>query len=215
LTFINTTIKVTIVILIVAKKAVGKGKKAGHSQEMDLSRYDASAFDRGAPFWKEALWRVCQGLFFQPLWFIPSGLRVFWLRCFGAEIGERVIIRAGVNIHFPWRLKLGDDVWLGEEVMILTLDRVTIDSNVCISQRTFLCTGSHDSRKESFDLITRPIHVEEGCWIAAQSFVGPGVVIGRGSVVSAGSVVLRTVQPGQKVQGNPASAVDRNAAVQA
>lgn len=135
---------------------------------------------------------------------MPSSVRVFWLRCFGAEIGERVVIRAGVNVHFPWRLKLGNDVWLGEEVMILSLDRVIIDSNVCVSQRAFLCTGSHDFKKGTFDLITRPIHVEEGSWIAAQSFIGPGVVVGKGAVVTAGSVVLRSVPAGGKVCGNPA-----------
>lgn len=153
------------------------------------------------------MWRVCQGLFFQPLWFMPSAVRVFWLRCFGAKIGQRVVIRAGVNIHFPWRLTLGDDVWLGEEVMILTLDRVTIDSNVCISQRAFLCTGSHDFRKKSFDLVTRAIHVEKGVWVAAQAFIGPGVVVGEGSVVSAGAVVLENVAPWKKIRGNPAAVV--------
>jgi len=182
--------------------------KAGHTRDiMDLRLYDASGFDRGAPCWKEAMWRVCQGLFFQPLWFMPSAVRVFWLRCFGAKIGQRVVIRAGVNIHFPWRLTLGDDVWLGEEVMILTLDRVTIDSNVCISQRAFLCTGSHDFRKKSFDLVTRAIHVEKGVWVAAQAFIGPGVVVGEGSVVSAGAVVLENVAPWKKIRGNPAVVV--------
>jgi putative colanic acid biosynthesis acetyltransferase WcaF len=174
---------------------------------MDLSRYDASGFDRGSSCFKEALWRLCQGLFFQPLWFMPSGVRVFWLRVFGAKIGRRAVIRAGVNIHFPWRLTLGNDVWLGEEVMILNLASVTLESNVCVSQRAFLCTGSHDFRKSSFDLITQPIVVREGSWVAAQSFVGPGVVIGSGAVVSAGSVVFREVPAGKKVQGNPAQVV--------
>ena len=53
---------------------------------MDLSRYDNSDFDRGASVVKEVLWRICQGLFFQPLWHMPSGFRVLILRLFGDDV---------------------------------------------------------------------------------------------------------------------------------
>lgn len=169
-----------------------------------MSRYDKRTFDRGAPGWKEALWRLCQGLFFQPLWHVPSPIRVALLRAFGARIGQGVVVRAGVNISFPWRLELGNHVWLGEEVMILSLAPVKVESHVCISQRAFLCTGSHDARKETFDLVTRPVVVGTGSWVAAGAFVGPGVTLGPGTVVGAGSVVLHS-HPGRALlRGNPA-----------
>jgi putative colanic acid biosynthesis acetyltransferase WcaF len=76
-------------------------------------------------------------------------------------------------------------VWIGDEVLILSLDQVKIGSNVCLSQRAFLCTGNHDFRKESFDLITRPIEIGEGSWIAACAFVGPGAVVPPGTMVRA------------------------------
>jgi len=176
-------------------------------QKMDLSRYNNAAFDRGVSVWKEALWRLCQGLFFQPLWHMPSGFRVFVLRLFGAKIGKRVVVRAGVNISFPWRLELGNDVWLGEEVMILSLAPVRIGSNVCISQRAYLCTGSHDHKKESFDLKTAPINVGSGCWIAAMSFVGAGVTLGENARVGAGAVVLKNVPAEAFAVGVPARLV--------
>ncbi|NJK91182.1 MAG: colanic acid biosynthesis acetyltransferase WcaF [Blastochloris sp.] len=178
---------------------------------MDLSRYDASGFDRGAAWWKEALWRLCQGLFFQPLWHVPSPVRVFWLRLFGAKIGRAVVIRAGVNIHFPWRLELGDHVWLGEEVMINSLAPVRIGSQVCISQRAFLCTGSHAYERETFDLVTQPITVEDGCWVAAMAFVGPGVTLGKGSVVGAGAVVMKSIPAGSQVRSAAAVVVKQDA----
>ena len=52
------------------------------------------------------------------------------------------MIRANVNISFPWHLSIGDHVWIGEDVGILSLAPVTIESNVCISQRAYLCTAA-------------------------------------------------------------------------
>jgi len=129
------------------------------------------------------------------------------LRLFGARIGVHVTIRTGVWITFPWRLTVGDNVWLGDGVWILSLAPVTIESDVCVSQRSYLCTGSHDYRSESFDLVTKPIAIRESSWVAADAFVGPGVEIGPGSVVSAGSVVTTRVEPGMLVRGNPAEFV--------
>lgn len=176
---------------------------------MQLRNYTTGGFQRGRPWWFEALWLVVKWLFFlNPVpW--PSALRVPLLRAFGAKIGERVVIRSHVNITFPWRLKMGDDVWVGEEVLILSLAQVSIESDVCISQRAFLCTGSHNFRAEHFDLITRPITVRGRSWVAAQAFVAPGVEIGEGSMVAAGSVVSENVPPKTLVRGNPAVVVKR------
>lgn len=174
---------------------------------IQLRDYDNSDFDRGAPRWMEALWVAVKIVFFlNPIpW--PSAIRVSFLRMFGAKVGERVVIRSNVNVTFPWFVEIGDDVWLGEEICLLSLASITIENDVCISQRAFLCTGSHNFRTKTFDLVTRPITIRRGSWIAAQAFVGPGVEIGEGSLVSAGSVVLETVPPRKIVRGNPAVVV--------
>lgn len=113
-------------------------------------------------------------------------------------------------ISFPWRLAIGDDVWIGEDVGILSLAQVTIESNVCISQQAYLCTGSHDFRSDTFDLVTRPITIRSGSWVAAGAVVLPGVEIGSNSLVSAGSVVNRDVPPSTIVRGNPAAVVSQS-----
>jgi putative colanic acid biosynthesis acetyltransferase WcaF len=102
---------------------------------------------------------------------------------------------------------LGSDVWLGEEVFLLTLAPILIEDDVCISQRAFLCTGSHDFRRDDFPLVTRPITIRRSCWIAAQAFVAPGVEIGEESLVGPGSVVLTSVPPRSRVAGNPAAPI--------
>ena len=134
-------------------------------------------------------------------------MRCALLRAFSAKIGKGVVVRANVNISFPWRLTIGDHVWIGEDVGILSLAQVTIESSVCISQRAYLCTGSHEFLREDFKLKVAPIVVREGSWIAAASFIGPGVEIGKGALVAAGSVVHLDVAENFLVRGNPAVAI--------
>lgn len=175
---------------------------------MNLAIYDNSDFDRGAPQWKEALWMAVRCIFFDNAIPWPSELRVALLRAFDAAVGRGVVIRSRAVITFPWRVTIGDHVWIGENVGILSLARVTIGSNVCISQRAYICTGSHDHRRDDFQLKVAPITIEDQVWIAAASFIAPGVTIGRGAVVAAGAVVFRDVAPGRIVRGNPAMAHD-------
>ena len=153
---------------------------------INLSTFNNSDYSRGASRVKELLWWLVRSLLFAPWFPVPSSIKVTALRLFGAKVGEGVVIRSRVNITFPWNLEIGDHVWIGDEVLILSLAKVTIGNHVCISQRSFLCSGSHDFRKESFDLITQPIVVEDSCWICAQAFVGPGVTVASGTMVKAG-----------------------------
>jgi len=63
------------------------------------------------------------------------------------------------------------------------------------SQRAFLCTGNHNYKSPTFDLIVKPIHVEQGAWIGACAFVGPVVTVGSHAVLTAGSVATDDLQP--------------------
>ena len=160
---------------------------------MRLDRFNNSGFDRGASKPKEALWWIVRSLLFAPWFPIPSAVKVAALRLFGAKVGNGVVIRSRVNITFPWKLSIGDHVWIGDEVLILSLAPVTIAPHVCISQRAFLCTGSHRFRSENFDLVTKPITIGEGCWITANVFIGPGVTLAPGTMCKAGEVVTKSV----------------------
>ena len=163
---------------------------------------------------KEALWIAVRCLFFSPAWPWPSGLRVAWLRLFGAKVGRGVVIRSRVTVHFPWRLDIGDFVWLGEDSWLLNLDKITVGDNVCISQRAFLCTGSHNYKSATFDLMTKPIVVEDGAWLGASCWVGPGVTVRTHAVLAAGSVANKELEAWSIYQGNPAVFVRRREIVE-
>jgi putative colanic acid biosynthesis acetyltransferase WcaF len=174
---------------------------------VDLSNYSAARFDRGAGKLRELLWLLVSLVLFQlcPLGLSPLKRAV--LRAFGAKVGAGVVIKPQVKITFPWKLAIGDHVWLGEECWLLNLDRIIIGNHVCISQRAFLCTGSHDHSTVAFDLITKPIVLKDGCWIGAGAWVGPGVTVGRDSILSAGSVATKNLEPAGIYRGNPAGLV--------
>lgn len=175
--------------------------------QVDLSRFDNSAFDRGAGRFKEACWLLIRRLFFDGSWLPGNRLRCWLLRRFGATVGRGVVIRPGVKITFPWRLRIGDHVWIGEDARLLNLVPITIGSNVCISQRAFLCTGNHDYTCPTFDFLASPILIEDGAWIGAAAWVGPGVTAGSHAVLTAGSVATRDLSPYTVHRGNPAVAI--------
>jgi putative colanic acid biosynthesis acetyltransferase WcaF len=172
---------------------------------MRLDLFDASRnLDRGRAAWFEAAWYLVKIVFFLSALPWPSSLRRVLLRFFGATVGPGVIIKPRVNVHFPWRLEVGEHSWIGEEVFILNFDPVRIGSHACVSQRAFLCTGNHDFRDEKFSFRSAPITVGDGAWVGASVFVGPGVEIGDETVVTAGAVVLKSLLSGMVCSGNPA-----------
>jgi putative colanic acid biosynthesis acetyltransferase WcaF len=81
---------------------------------------------------------------------------------------------------------------------------VTIADHVCLSQEAYLLTGNHNYKLPSFDLIVKPITLEEGVWIGARSVVCPGVICGSHSVLSVGSVTSKNLDNYSIYQGNPA-----------
>ena len=159
--------------------------------------------DRGRPFFVEALWHLCKCLFFLTPLPVPSRLKCFLLRMFGARVGRGVVIKPQVRIHFPWKLTIGEFTWIGEEVSILNFEPARLGAHCCISQRAFLCGGGHDYRQPDMPYRNGPIVVEDGAWVGAQAFVAPGVTIGAEAVVTAGSVVTKNLPPKLVCGGYP------------
>ena len=123
-----------------------------------------------------------------PRWAL-NGWRCMLLRLFGARVGKNVRIYGSSRIWQPWRLKIGDNCWIAGDVYLYSVADINIADNVVISEGSFICTASHDISKSNFELVTKPITVEDGVWICARSTILPGICIGEGAVVSAGSVV--------------------------
>jgi putative colanic acid biosynthesis acetyltransferase WcaF len=126
------------------------------------------------------------------------------LRVFGAEIGKGVVIKPAVNIKYPWLLSIGHHAWIGERVWIDNLAKVRIGDNCCISQGAMLLCGNHNYKKPTFDLIVKPITLEEGAWVGAFAIVCPGVTLKSHAILTVQSVATETLEAFGLYKGNPA-----------
>jgi putative colanic acid biosynthesis acetyltransferase WcaF len=171
---------------------------------MRLDNYTVGTYTPGASIVRQLLWYFIGAPLFSSYWLPITDFKVWLLRRFGAKIGQQVTIKPGVKVKFPWRLTVGDYVWIGENAWLDNIAPITIDSHVCLSQDVYLCTGNHDYSDRNFKLIAAPIHIHQGSWIAARAIVGPGVTVGEGAVLSLASVTGRSLQPMIIYAGNPA-----------
>ena len=140
------------------------------------------------------LWFIANRVFINTYFPIPSSFKRIVLNLFKPKI----------SIKYPWLLEIQNDVWIGENVWIDNLSKVTIGSNVCISQGAMLLCGNHNYKKTTFDLMLGEIKLEEGVWIGAQSIVCPGVTCESHSVLSVGSIATSDLEAYHIYQGNPA-----------
>lgn len=159
------------------------------------------------------LWWLVQSTLFACSPQFMYGWRRFLLRAFGAQIGKKVLVRPSVQSTYPWKLTIGDYSWVGDDVVLYTLGEIVIGSNVVVSQKSYLCTGSHDYQSVAFDIYAKPIHIEDRVWVSTDVFVAPGVTIGTRAVIGARSTVLDDMPADMVCVGSPAKPIKLRSAL--
>lgn len=178
----------------------------------ELSTYKTPEGFRGRSKITVQLWWIVQATLFRYSPQFAYGWRRFLLRTFGAQIGKKVIIRATVNTTYPWKLSIGDYSWIGDEVTLYTLGPINIGANAVVSQKCYICTGTHDYRSEAFKISAHKITISDRCWLATDVFVAPGVTINIGTVVGSRSSVYNDLPAHKICVGTPAKPMkNRNA----
>lgn len=173
-------------------------------KEVRLDTFNTGNFDKGAGFIKQTLWYFVNALLVRASWNPFMSIKIALLKAFGARIGKGLVIKNNVCIKFPWKLTIGDYVWLGENCWIDNLDKVIIGNHVCISQGALLLTGNHDYTLTSFDYRNAPIVIEDGAWIGAKAVVCPGVIVHSHAILTVGSIATKEMKNYGIYQGNPA-----------
>ena len=153
-------------------------------------------------------WIIVWTLFVRP---IPrsymNGWKIFILRQFGSKLNRNSIIYSSARIYNPRNLVMEEGAVLGPDTDCYNVAKVYIGKNAVVSQKVYLCTASNDINKKSFDLITSDIIIKENAWVAADSYIGMGVIVGENAVVGARACVYKDVPDNVVVGGNPSKII--------
>lgn len=104
------------------------------------------------------------------------------------HVGKRVFINAGCRFQDQGGIYIGDDVLIGHNVVLATLNH-------------------HLAPAIRSTLIPAPIHIGDRAWIGSSSTILPGVTIGDNAVVAAGATVTKDVPSNCIVGGVPAKLI--------
>lgn len=152
---------------------------------------------------RRLIWHAAFLLLYRPTPVFAHAWRSMILRLFGATIDRGAYPYPNVRIWAPWNLTMREGSCIAGEVDCYNVAPVVIGEGATVSQKTYLCTASHDYNLSSFPLIGGPIAIGPGAWIAADAFIGPGSSVGARAVVLARSVIAHDVEPATVVGGNP------------
>lgn len=151
------------------------------------------------------LWAFVQATLFRWSPRPCHGFRARLLKLFGATIAEpgAVVVFPTAKITFPWRLTMEPRAMIAPEVIVYNLAPIVLRRGANVSQRSYLCAGTHDFLRWSMPLVAQPIEIGPNAWLAADVFVGPGVTIGELCVVGARSVVVEDLPARKICVGHP------------
>ena len=94
--------------------------------KVNLGAFSTGNFDKGAGELKIITWYFINALLVRASWNPFMNIKIILLRAFGAKIGRGLVIKNNVTIKFPWKLTIGNNVWLGEQCWIDNLDYVPL-----------------------------------------------------------------------------------------
>lgn len=157
------------------------------------------------------------------LWALANRLphpraRAIALRWLGANIGKNVRIHPCRLINFESgfsHLRVGNDVYIGADVLLDLAGPLEIQERATISARSCLMTH-HDPGASHNNALARVFPPSrKGCQVEADAWIGIGVIVlegckvGRRSVVGAGAVVTHSLPSDTACIGIPARVIRR------
>ncbi|MDQ7013654.1 MAG: DapH/DapD/GlmU-related protein [Planctomycetota bacterium] len=159
---------------------------------------------------KEKLVRLAWTTLARPVWLLLPSSRPALIRLFGGTVGTGCSFAASVEVTIPWHVRCGDNVRVGERVILYGLGPITIGDNTVLDYKAHCCAGTHDMTDSRFPLLKTPITIGRDCFIGIDAYIGPGVQLGDGCRVRPRASVYKSAPPHTTLQGNPAKPINPN-----
>lgn len=121
-----------------------------------------------------------------PFWHV----RKFFYLLAGMKIGKNSIILMGLYVYDPWRIVIGNNVYINENCFLDGRGGIEINDNASISLHTKVITGTHISSSDDFKYTSKKVIIGENVWTGIASIILPGVELPHGAILAAGSVAI-------------------------
>ena len=122
-------------------------------------------------------------------------------------VGEGAVIRPPFFCDYGFNIRLGRNVFLNFNCVILDVCEVSIGDGTQIGPAVQIYAADHPrdpaQRRAGLEF-GRPVSIGRNVWIGGGALILPGIAIGDDAVIGAGAVVTRDVAPRARVVGNPA-----------
>jgi maltose O-acetyltransferase len=141
---------------------------------------------------------------------IPVFLRMKIMRGLGFNIAKDACIWPRCSLRSR-KIKIGSMVFINIGFFFDGATSLTIERDVRIGQFVRIITATHEIgppwQRCTIEAITKPVRIEEGCWIGSGVTILPGVTVRQGCVVGAHSLVTKSTEPNGLYVGNPAKRI--------
>jgi len=111
----------------------------------------------------------------------------------------KIVIGDHCRILYRFQCNAAESIDIGDNVLIA--------SNVLITDSDHIVEPGGAPPTQNMKLITRPVRIEDNCWLGQNAVILKGVTVGHDSIVGANSVVTHNVPPCSVVAGNPARVI--------
>ena len=133
--------------------------------------------------------------------------QAFYRSCLHFKLGEAVSILMGTTFDAAGNFEMGARSVINQNCRLDTRGLIRMGHDVSISAEVIILTADHDMAAPDFAGRIRPVEIGNHVFIGTRALILPGVKLGDGSAVAAGAVVHRDVAAGAVVAGVPARVI--------
>jgi acetyltransferase-like isoleucine patch superfamily enzyme len=140
-------------------------------------------------------------------------LRFASLLIFGAKV-KSPSIGEGVTVFCPWDLEIGANTTIGARCTLTAFGGLKIGNDVRIAPNVMILTTDHEYSKPDLKIRDQgfkqaAIEIGNDVWLAGNVVVVKGVQIGDGVVIGANSVVTHDIPPYSIAAGAPCRVIKK------